>query len=107
MGDCRSFGSFFSRRLLCRLSRNRTAETYDADGLETGDTWSNTDGSHSAFVCAFLFVVPLIRRLSGRTDLEPRPESATLGIDLPEQPSQNRADLSVDHAHHFGYLAFQ
>jgi molybdopterin molybdotransferase len=38
----------------------------------------------SAFVCAFLFLVPLIRRLSGRADLEPRPESAVLGIDLPE-----------------------
>jgi molybdopterin molybdotransferase len=38
----------------------------------------------SAFVCAFLFLVPLIRRLSGRTDLEPRPESAILGADLPE-----------------------
>ena len=38
----------------------------------------------SAFVCAFLFLVPLIRRLAGRTDLEPRPESAVLGTDLPE-----------------------
>jgi molybdopterin molybdotransferase len=38
----------------------------------------------SAFVCAFLFLVPLIRRLSGRADLEPRPEAAVLGIDLPE-----------------------
>jgi molybdopterin molybdotransferase len=38
----------------------------------------------SAFVCAFLFLVPLIRRLSGRNDLEPHPESAILGADLPE-----------------------
>jgi molybdopterin molybdotransferase len=25
----------------------------------------------SAYVCAFLFLVPLLRRLAGRTDLEP------------------------------------
>jgi len=37
----------------------------------------------SAFVCAFLFLVPLIRRLAGRTDLTPEPESAVLGTDLP------------------------
>jgi molybdopterin molybdotransferase len=52
----------------------------------------------SAFVCAFLFVVPLIRLLSGRTDLEPRPESATLGIDLPENDERRdylRASLDV------------
>ena len=36
----------------------------------------------SAFVCAFLFLVPLIRRLAGRSDLEPLPESAVLGVDL-------------------------
>jgi molybdopterin molybdotransferase len=36
----------------------------------------------SAFVCAFLFLVPLIRRLAGRIDLEPTLESAVLGIDL-------------------------
>jgi molybdopterin molybdotransferase len=44
----------------------------------------------SAFVCAFLFLVPLIRRLSGRTDLEAPPESAVLGVDLPE--NDERAD---------------
>jgi molybdopterin molybdotransferase len=38
----------------------------------------------SAFVCAFLFMLPLLRKLSGRTDLEPQSESAKLGIDLPE-----------------------
>ena len=32
----------------------------------------------SAFVCAFLFVVPLIRRLSGRTDLTLATEHALL-----------------------------
>ena len=37
----------------------------------------------SAYVCAFLFLVPLIRRLCGRADLEPARESATLGADLP------------------------
>jgi len=36
----------------------------------------------SAFVCAFLFLVPMIRRLSGRTDLGLKTESAALGCDL-------------------------
>jgi molybdopterin molybdotransferase len=52
----------------------------------------------SAFVCTFLFLVPLIRRLSGRTDLEPRPESAILGSDLPENDERRdylRATLEV------------
>jgi molybdopterin molybdotransferase len=52
----------------------------------------------SAFVCTFLFLVPLIRRLSGRTDLEPRPESAILGTDLPENDERRdylRATLEV------------
>ena len=38
----------------------------------------------SSFVCAFLFLVPLIRRLAGRNDVEPVPEPALLGRDLPE-----------------------
>jgi molybdopterin molybdotransferase len=37
----------------------------------------------SSYVCAFLFLVPLIRRLAGRTDLEPSPQRARLGRDLP------------------------
>jgi len=44
----------------------------------------------SAFVCAFLFLVPLIRRLAGRSDLGPPAESALLGCDLPE--NDERAD---------------
>ncbi len=44
----------------------------------------------SAFVCGFLFLVPLIRRLTGRTDLERATESALLGVDLPE--NDERAD---------------
>jgi molybdopterin molybdotransferase len=44
----------------------------------------------SAFVCAFLFLVPMIRRLSGRTDLSPETESAALGCDLAE--NDERAD---------------
>ena len=36
----------------------------------------------SAYVCAFLFVVPLIRRLAGRDDVEPRPEAALLACDI-------------------------
>jgi molybdopterin molybdotransferase len=44
----------------------------------------------SAYVCAFLFVVPLIRRLCGRSDLNTPTESARLGCDLPE--NDERAD---------------
>ncbi|HZP77105.1 MAG TPA: gephyrin-like molybdotransferase Glp [Pseudolabrys sp.] len=44
----------------------------------------------SAYVCAFLFLIPLIRRLAGRRDLQPLPESARLGCDLPA--NDERAD---------------
>ncbi len=44
----------------------------------------------SSYVCAFLFLVPLIRRLLGRTDLERTPEPAVLGADLPG--NDERAD---------------
>ncbi len=51
----------------------------------------------SAYVCAVLFLVPLIRRLAGRADVEPQPESAVLGSDLPandERTDYLRATLS-------------
>jgi molybdopterin molybdotransferase len=44
----------------------------------------------SAYVCAFLFLVPLIRTLAGRRDLAQNVESALLGCDLPE--NDERAD---------------
>ena len=44
----------------------------------------------SSYVCACLFLVPLIRRMSGRTDLALPTESAVLGVDLPE--NDERAD---------------
>jgi len=44
----------------------------------------------SAFICSFLFLVPLIRRLAGRSDLMHEIESARLGVDLPE--NDERAD---------------
>jgi molybdopterin molybdotransferase len=44
----------------------------------------------SAYVCAFLFLVPLIRRLAGRSDLAPSPQPARLGRDLPA--NDERAD---------------
>jgi molybdopterin molybdotransferase len=37
----------------------------------------------SSYVCALLFVVPLLRKLQGRRDLLPSLVSATLGVDLP------------------------
>jgi molybdopterin molybdotransferase len=44
----------------------------------------------SAYVCALLFLVPLLRRLSGRTDLTPTVSSAILACDLPA--NDERAD---------------
>jgi molybdopterin molybdotransferase len=44
----------------------------------------------SAFVCGFLFLVPLLRRLAGRSDLVAPTESAVLGCDLPA--NDERAD---------------
>ncbi len=44
----------------------------------------------SSYVCAFLFLVPLIRRMSGRGDLTAPIESAVLGCDLPA--NDERAD---------------
>ena len=44
----------------------------------------------SAFICTFLFLVPLIRRLAGRSDLTMPTESALLGCDLPQ--NDERAD---------------
>jgi molybdopterin molybdotransferase len=44
----------------------------------------------SSYVCAFLFLVPLLRKLSGRTDLTHRPLRAKLGSDLGE--NDERAD---------------
>jgi molybdopterin molybdotransferase len=44
----------------------------------------------SSFVCAFLFLLPLIRRMTGRDDLALATESAVLGCDLPA--NDERAD---------------
>jgi molybdopterin molybdotransferase len=44
----------------------------------------------SAYVCAALFLVPLIRKLAGRTDLSLSVESAEIGCDLPA--NDERAD---------------
>lgn len=44
----------------------------------------------SAYVCAVLFLVPLIRKLSGRSDFAPMPEPAKLGIAL--KANDERAD---------------
>jgi len=44
----------------------------------------------SAYVCSFLFLVPLIRRLAGRSDIARLPDAAVLGRDLPA--NDERAD---------------
>jgi molybdopterin molybdotransferase len=54
----------------------------------------------SAFVCSVLFLVPLIRRLAGRSDVEPQIDSAILGCDLPqndERADYLRASLTPGH----------
>jgi len=45
----------------------------------------------SSYVCALLFLVPVIRRLAGRTDLSAISESALAGADLP--PNDERMDF--------------
>ncbi len=52
----------------------------------------------SSYVCAFLFLVPLIRRLAGRGDVVRIPEPARLGRDLPandERTDYLRATLEA------------
>ena len=52
----------------------------------------------SSYVCSVLFLVPLIRKLSGRSELERPRETARLGRDLPandEREDYLRATLSV------------
>ena len=52
----------------------------------------------SAYVCAFLFLLPLIARLTGRSDFTRAPEPARLGRDLPandERQDYLRATLSA------------
>ena len=44
----------------------------------------------SSYVCAFLFLVPLIRRMSGRGDLAARPNRRCSAIDL--AANDERAD---------------
>ena len=50
----------------------------------------------SSYVCAFLFLVPLIRRLAGRSDSRAAPESAVLGCDLARERRAHR--LPARHA---------
>ena len=52
----------------------------------------------SSYVCAFLFLVPLIRRLSGRSDTDLARSEAVLGRDLPandEREGYLRATLQT------------
>jgi molybdopterin molybdotransferase len=53
----------------------------------------------SSYVCSVLFLVPLIRKLSGRADLERPRETARLGRELPENDEREdylRAVLTFD-----------
>ena len=52
----------------------------------------------SAYVCAVLFLLPLIRQLAGRSDVAPAPDTARLGRDLPandERADYLRAVLTI------------
>ncbi|MEA2988759.1 MAG: molybdopterin molybdotransferase [Alphaproteobacteria bacterium] len=54
----------------------------------------------SAYVCSLLFLLPLMRRLAGRTDLEQPAEQALLGCDLPgndERADYLRSSLTPGH----------
>jgi len=64
----------------------------------------------SAYVCAVLFLIPLLRRLSGRTDLTLPEEQARLGCDLPgndEREDYLRARLEQDEAGRWIATPFQ
>jgi molybdopterin molybdotransferase len=53
----------------------------------------------SSYVCSFLFLLPLLMKLTGRTDLAHRPIAAKLGCDLPandERADYLRATLTED-----------
>jgi molybdopterin molybdotransferase len=52
----------------------------------------------SAYVCTVLFLLPLIRRLAGRSDVVPPTETARLDCDLPandERADYLRATLTI------------
>lgn len=58
----------------------------------------------SSYVCAIVFLLPLIRRLLGRSDLSLALEPALLGCDLPqndERADYLRARLAPDESGHF------
>jgi len=53
----------------------------------------------SSYVCTFLFLLPLIRQLAGRSDLHAQPQAAKLGRGLPqndERAEYMRATLAKD-----------
>ena len=63
----------------------------------------------SAYVCAFLFLGPLLRALSGRSDVENRVEAAVLGSDLPandERSDYLRARLFLNPDGHLVAMPF-
>ena len=74
-----------------RLTRDGLgADGLGADGLGAMHALGVPGNPVSSYVCAFLFLLPLLRKLSGRSDIEPQPEPAILGRDLPE--NDERAD---------------
>ncbi|HKC32973.1 MAG TPA: gephyrin-like molybdotransferase Glp [Xanthobacteraceae bacterium] len=79
-----------------RLARGGAAA--DANAPARMDVLGLPGNPVSAFVCGVLFLVPLLRRLAGRTDLGPDIESATLGRALPandERTDYMRAALAA------------
>jgi len=77
-------------RIALRPGRPMMHGRLSRDGLGAMHVLGVPGNPVSSYVCAFLFLAPLLRKLSGRTDVERVPEPAILGRDLPA--NDERAD---------------
>lgn len=77
-------------RVALRPGRPMMHGRFARDGLSAMHVLGVPGNPVSSYVCAFLFLAPLIRKLSGRADVAQPVESAILGRDLPE--NDERAD---------------
>ena len=77
-------------RVALRPGRPMMHGRFARDGLGAMHVLGVPGNPVSSYVCAFLFLTPLIRTLSGRSDVVTMPEFAILGRDLPE--NDERAD---------------
>ncbi|MBS0535442.1 MAG: molybdopterin molybdotransferase MoeA [Proteobacteria bacterium] len=77
-------------RVALRPGRPMMHGRFARDGLGAMQVLGVPGNPVSSYVCAFLFLAPLIRKLSGRSDVEQPVDSAILGHDLAE--NDERAD---------------